>query len=71
MKTTPGLGAAVLFLLALIGAILCGYVFPAALGSGTIKPWMFNGMWALGAVALVSAPFGWRGYLNWRIRRSR
>lgn len=70
MRVSPGLGSMVIFGTSFVGALLCGFVFPSmSAGSPELTPWMFNGLLACGAVALFSAPFGWRGYLNWRSRR--
>ena len=72
MKVIPGPGAAVLFAVSLGGAILCGAIFPVVFsgdGAAALRPWMFNGLWAFGLVALISAPFGWRGLINWRRQR--
>lgn len=72
MRFTPALGSALLFAASAGGVILCGVVFPrafSATGDAVIHPWMLNGLLLSGLVAVVSAPFGWRGYINWRAGR--
>lgn len=71
MKFTPALGSALLFAASVIGVILCGVVFPRALSAtadAVISPWMLNGLLS-GIGAVVSAPFGWRGFINRRASR--
>lgn len=72
MRVSPGLGSAVLFAASFLGVVLCGTVLPmSSEGSPQLKPWMLDGLLVCGAVAVLSAPFGWRGFLNWRSHRTK
>lgn len=66
MRVTPGLGSTVVFVTSVLGVVLFGTVLPhSSDGPPQMKPWMLDALLVFGAVAVLSTPFGWRGFKNW------